>query len=157
MRGKSQTSALIAAVASFSAGDLSRSAEDAIGGSANEALSELASRVMDRNARTTVWRCSTSTAKYTNTRGMDDSLCRATRSCRESRARRGDQRSRRNRSWAREYPGQRDEAWFKREIARTLDAFTSAEIAGATVPHPRHWDRLAGLTASTNAHSRPTD
>ncbi len=29
---------------------------------------------------------------------------------------------RRNRSWAREHPGQRDEAWFKREIAPKLDA-----------------------------------
>ena len=29
---------------------------------------------------------------------------------------------RRNRSWAREHPGQRDEAWFKREVAPKLDA-----------------------------------
>ena len=29
---------------------------------------------------------------------------------------------RRNRSWAREHPEQRDEAWFKREIAPKLDA-----------------------------------
>ena len=29
---------------------------------------------------------------------------------------------RRNRRWAREHPGQRDEAWFKREIAPKLDA-----------------------------------
>ena len=62
---------------------------------------------------------------------------------------------RRNRSWAREHPGQRDEAWFKREIAPKLDAFTLEEIgkatglslaacsrirAGAKVPHPRHWE-----------------
>lgn len=67
---------------------------------------------------------------------------------------------RRNRSWAREHPGQRDEAWFKREIAPKLDAFTLAEIAAATslslaacsriragarVPHPRHWDALVRL------------
>ena len=36
---------------------------------------------------------------------------------------------RRNRSWAREHPGQRDEAWFKREIAPKLDAFSLKEIA----------------------------
>jgi hypothetical protein len=60
---------------------------------------------------------------------------------------------RRNRGWAREHPGQRDEAWFKREIAPKLDALTLAEIAAATglslgacsrvragarAPHPRH-------------------
>jgi len=65
-----------------------------------------------------------------------------------------------NRSWAREHPGERDEAWFKREITPKLDAFTLAEIAAATglsvaacsriragarVPHPRHWDMLAAL------------
>ena len=37
---------------------------------------------------------------------------------------------RRNRSWAREHPGQRDEAWFKREIAPKLDGFSLNEIAG---------------------------
>ena len=67
---------------------------------------------------------------------------------------------RRNRSWAREHPGQRDEAWFKREIAPKLDAFTLAKIAAATglslaacsrvragarVPHPRHWEALFEL------------
>ncbi|MGA9945828.1 MAG: helix-turn-helix transcriptional regulator [Candidatus Cybelea sp.] len=67
---------------------------------------------------------------------------------------------RRNRRWAREHPGQRDEAWFKRETAPKLDAFTLAEIAkatglslaacsrirsGARVPHPRHWSRLLAL------------
>ena len=67
---------------------------------------------------------------------------------------------RRNRSWAREHPSQRDEAWFKREIAPKLDAFTLAEIAAATglslaacsrirvgarVPHPSHWDALLVL------------
>ena len=67
---------------------------------------------------------------------------------------------RRNRSWAREHPGQRDEAWFKREIAPKLDAFSLKEIAeatglslaacsrirsGAKVPHPRHWDSLRAL------------
>lgn len=67
---------------------------------------------------------------------------------------------RRNRSWEREHPGPCDEAWFKREIAPKLDAFTLAEIAAATdlslaacsriraggrVPHPRHWEALAAL------------
>jgi hypothetical protein len=67
---------------------------------------------------------------------------------------------RRNRSWAREHPGERDEAWFKREIAPKLDAFTLAEIAAATglslaacsrirtgarVAHPRHWEGLLAL------------
>jgi CRISPR-associated endonuclease Cas1 len=67
---------------------------------------------------------------------------------------------RRNRSWAREHPDQRDEAWFKREIAPKLDAFSLKEIghatglslaacsrirAGATVPHPRHWEALLAL------------
>jgi hypothetical protein len=67
---------------------------------------------------------------------------------------------RRNRNWAREHPGQRDEAWFKCEIAPKLDAFTLAEIAattglslaacsriraGARVPHPRHWEALREL------------
>jgi CRISPR-associated endonuclease Cas1 len=67
---------------------------------------------------------------------------------------------RRNRSWSREHPGQRDEAWFKREIVPKLDAFTLAEIAAATslslaacsriragarVPHTRHWQALLAL------------
>jgi hypothetical protein len=67
---------------------------------------------------------------------------------------------RRNRTWAREHPGQRDEAWFKREIAPKLDAFTLKEIgkatglslaacsrirAGAKVPHARHWEALLHL------------
>lgn len=70
---------------------------------------------------------------------------------------------RRNRSWAREHPGQRDEAWFKREIAPKLDALTLAEIAAATglslaarsriragarVPHARHWEVLQKLAGS---------
>ena len=61
---------------------------------------------------------------------------------------------RRNRRWAREHPGQPDEAWFKREIAPKLDVFSLREIAAATglslaacsriragakVPHARHW------------------
>jgi hypothetical protein len=72
---------------------------------------------------------------------------------------------RRNRSWAREHPGQRDEAWFKREIAPKLDAFTLAEIAAATglslaacsriragarVPQPRHWSGLLALVEAGN-------
>src|SRR5580692_129401 len=67
---------------------------------------------------------------------------------------------RRNRSWAREHPGQRDEAWFKREIAPKLDALPLREIAAATglslaassrirsgarIPHPRYWEALAAL------------
>ncbi|MGA7284540.1 MAG: hypothetical protein WBW87_08385, partial [Candidatus Cybelea sp.] len=70
---------------------------------------------------------------------------------------------RRNRSWAREHPGERDEAWFKREIAPKLDAFTLREIADATglslaacsrlragsqAPHPRHWGALITLVKS---------
>jgi hypothetical protein len=70
---------------------------------------------------------------------------------------------RRNRSWAREHPGQRDAAWFKREIAPKLDVFTLAEIAAATglslaacsriragvrVPHPPHWEALRELADS---------
>jgi len=35
---------------------------------------------------------------------------------------------RRNRSWAREHPGERDEAWFSREIAPKLDALTLARL-----------------------------
>jgi hypothetical protein len=69
----------------------------------------------------------------------------------------------RNRSWVRERPGQRDEVWFKREIAPKLDRFTLAEIAtvtglllaacsriraGARVPHPRHWDGLIALVGA---------
>jgi hypothetical protein len=65
--------------------------------------------------------------------------------------------NRRNRSWTREHSGQRDEAWFKREVAPRLDAFTLNEIAAATglslaacsqfrsgarVPNPRHWEAL---------------
>ena len=70
---------------------------------------------------------------------------------------------RRNRSWAREHPGQRDEVWFKREIVPKLDGFSLSEIAAATglslaacsriragakVPHPRHWAKLAALLAA---------
>ena len=69
---------------------------------------------------------------------------------------------RRNRSWAREHPEQRDEAWFKHEIVPRLDAFTLAEIAAATglslaacsriragakAPHPRHWEALRELAS----------
>jgi hypothetical protein len=70
---------------------------------------------------------------------------------------------RRNRSWAREHPGQRDEAWFTREIAPKLDLFSLKEIAAATglslaacsriragtrVLHPRHWESLRELADS---------
>ena len=72
---------------------------------------------------------------------------------------------RRNRGWAPENPGQRDGAWFMREIAPRLDGFTLREIAAVTglslaacsrirartsVPHLRHWGalrRLAGHDA----------
>lgn len=68
-----------------------------------------------------------------------------------------------NRRWAREHLGQRDEAWFKREIAPMLDGFTLSEIAAATglslaacsrvragakVPHPRHWEAFAALVGA---------
>ncbi len=74
---------------------------------------------------------------------------------------------RRNRSWAREHPGKLDEAWFRREVAPKLDAFSLKEIgaatglslaacsrirAGARVPHPRHWDALLALASG----ARPT-
>lgn len=68
---------------------------------------------------------------------------------------------RRNREWGREHTdATRDEAWFRREIAPKLDAFTLAEIAkatglslaacsrfrsGARMPHPRHWEALLEL------------
>jgi hypothetical protein len=39
---------------------------------------------------------------------------------------------RRNRRWARENQDQRDEAWFKREIAPKLDGFSLKEIGNAT-------------------------
>jgi hypothetical protein len=67
---------------------------------------------------------------------------------------------RRNRRWAREHPDQHDAAWFKREIAPRLDAFSLKEIAaatglsltacsrirgGANLPHPRHWEALLSL------------
>jgi hypothetical protein len=69
----------------------------------------------------------------------------------------------RNRRWARERPGQRDEAWCKREIVPKLDSFSLKEIgeatglslaacsrirAGARVPHPRHRASLEKLVAS---------
>ena len=72
---------------------------------------------------------------------------------------------RRNRRWAREHPGQRDKAWFKREIAPKLDGSSLNEIAeatglslaacsriraGAKVPHPRHWEGLLGLVEAGN-------
>ena len=70
---------------------------------------------------------------------------------------------RRNRSWVRDHPGERDEAWFRREIAPNLDAFMLAQIAAATglslaacsriragarIPHPRHWEALQKLLDS---------
>jgi hypothetical protein len=73
------------------------------------------------------------------------------------------ERHRRNRSWAREHPGQRDEAWFRREIAPKLDAFSLKAIAAATglslaacsriragakVPRQGHWENLRELVDS---------
>ncbi len=70
---------------------------------------------------------------------------------------------RRNRRWARAHPGHRDRAWFAREIAPKLDAFSLKEIAKATglslaacsrvraaarVPHPRHWEALIALVSA---------
>lgn len=72
---------------------------------------------------------------------------------------------RRNRSWAREHPGQRDAAWFAREIGPKLDAFSLNEIgkatglslaacsrirAGSQIPHPRHWNSLLALVEAGN-------
>jgi hypothetical protein len=71
----------------------------------------------------------------------------------------------RNRRWTREHPGQRDEAWFKREIAPKLDAFSLKEIAEGTglslaacsriraaarVPHARHWEPSWYFVGRTN-------
>ena len=78
---------------------------------------------------------------------------------------------RRNRSWAREHPAQRDQAWFKREVATKLDAYSLKEIAAATglslaacsriraglkIPHARHWDALLGLVKAGNEAPRRT-
>jgi hypothetical protein len=48
-----------------------------------------------------------------------------------------DRSARRNRRWAREHPSQRDEAWFNREIAPKLDAFSLKKIAKATAYRSR--------------------
>ena len=76
-----------------------------------------------------------------------------------------------NRRWAREHPGQRDEAWFKREIAPKLDGFSLKEIgkatglslaacsrirAGSRASHPRHWDALLALVEAGNEAPRRT-
>jgi hypothetical protein len=67
------------------------------------------------------------------------------------------------------HSGQRDEGWFKREIAPKLDGFSLKEIADATglllaacsrirasakVPHPSHWGALRDLVAVTLARLR---
>ncbi len=74
----------------------------------------------------------------------------------------------RNREWKREHGqgAKRDRAWFLREIAPKLDAFSLAEIAAATglslaacsrfrvgvrAPHPRHWPAFAALVSEGNA------
>ncbi len=61
--------------------------------------------------------------------------------------------------------GSRDQAWFKRDIAPKLGAFSLKEIAdatglslaacsrtraGAKVPHPSHWERLLALVEARN-------
>jgi CRISPR-associated endonuclease Cas1 len=73
---------------------------------------------------------------------------------------------RRNRQWAREHLEQRDDAWFKCEIAPKLDGFSLKEISkttglslaacsrirsGARVPHPRHWDSFLTLLTQEEA------
>lgn len=73
---------------------------------------------------------------------------------------------RHNRRFACEHPGQRAEAWFKRELLPKLDAFSLSEIgnatglslaacsrirAGARVPHPRHWAALLTLIEGSAA------
>jgi hypothetical protein len=75
---------------------------------------------------------------------------------------------RRNRNWDREQASQRDEAWYKREIALKLDALSLSEIAAVTglspaacsrfrkgtrVPHPRHWEALSSLVGLTHRSS----
>jgi hypothetical protein len=69
------------------------------------------------------------------------------------------------RSCAREHPGDRDEAWFMREIVPQLDQFPLRKIAevtgpslaacsriraGTRVPHPRHWSALLALVSEQN-------
>jgi len=90
--------------------------------------------------------------------GNDPRRSAATNRVRSEAVREG---HRREGSWAREHPGRRDKAWFKREIVSRLDAFMLEEIAAATclslaawsriragaeVPHPRHWEALLPLT-----------
>jgi CRISPR-associated endonuclease Cas1 len=83
------------------------------------------------------------------------------------------ERHRQNRQWQREHgqSAERDRAWFLREIAPRLEAFSLAEIAratglslaacsrfraGARVPHLRHWGTLAVLTGTTRPKPRRT-
>jgi hypothetical protein len=76
--------------------------------------------------------------------------------------------SRRNRSWAREHPEHRDEAWLKREVLPRLDGFPLKMIADATglsltacsrmraglrTPHPRHWDAFLALVETAVSRS----
>ncbi len=70
---------------------------------------------------------------------------------------------RQNREWRRAHGKAqgRDHAWFLREIAPKLEAFSLSELAeatglslaacsrfraGARVPHPRHWEAIMRLT-----------
>jgi hypothetical protein len=55
---------------------------------------------------------------------------------------------RRNRSWAREHLGQRDAAWFKREVAPKLDAFTLKEMGKATDRVRRFRIHATGIACS---------
>jgi CRISPR-associated endonuclease Cas1 len=88
---------------------------------------------------------------------------RATSQAGRKRGEANAERHRQNRQWQREHgqSAERDRAWFLREIAPKLDAFSLSEIAAATglshaacsrfragarVPHPRHWQVLISLT-----------
>ena len=62
--------------------------------------------------------------------------------------------------WAREHPGQRDEAWFKREVAPKLDAFSLKEIGKAygiiargVLAHPGRCEGAASEAVGSLAHA----
>jgi len=73
---------------------------------------------------------------------------------------------RRNHEWSRERGnGERDDAWFRREVVPKLDAYALSAIARATglslaacsrirsgsqIPHARHWDGLLALVEAGN-------
>jgi CRISPR-associated endonuclease Cas1 len=91
------------------------------------------------------------------------------RSSREANGKRGAanaEHHRCNREWSRKHSKDlRGDAWFKREVAAKLDAFSLREIAEATglslaacsriragsqTPHARHWDGLLALVEAGN-------